>query len=179
MNMIEKLENKERVDELNPLETLKSIGLHDGSIFCDIGAGTGIFSFAAAKITQADIYAVDTSERMRDFIIARNEQHRAPIIVKKDISFVPSDSCDFAMLCTVLHEIDDIDAMLGEIRRVLKAEGILTVIEFHKYETPFGPPVVKRISEKEVEKMLEKSGFKKKDSTKLGDNFYILNMTRG
>ena len=170
--MITKLENKERLDELKPLETLKSIGLYDGAAFCDIGAGTGIFSFAAAKITRSDIYAVDTSERMRDFIIARNEQHRAPIMVKKDIGYVPTDSCDFAMLCTVLHEIDDLDAMLEEIKRV-------TVIEFHKYETPFGPPESKRISLKDTEAILEKGGFKKRDSRKLGDNFYIVNVVKG
>ena len=39
-----KFENPERVAELNPAETLKKIGLKDGQILSDIGAGKSEFS---------------------------------------------------------------------------------------------------------------------------------------
>ena len=50
--MIHKLERAERIQELNPPETLKRIGLMPGNTFCDIRAGTGIFTFAAAELTE-------------------------------------------------------------------------------------------------------------------------------
>ena len=48
---IEKLENEQRILELNAGETLMKIGFTEGLNLCDIGAGTGIFSFEAAKIS--------------------------------------------------------------------------------------------------------------------------------
>ncbi|MFA6075127.1 MAG: hypothetical protein WCV63_02675 [Negativicutes bacterium] len=45
---IKKFENPERVAELNPQLTLRAAGFERGMTLCDIGAGTGLFTFAAA-----------------------------------------------------------------------------------------------------------------------------------
>ena len=44
-----KFENPARLDELRPESTLRRAGFSEGMSLCDIGAGTGIFSVAAAK----------------------------------------------------------------------------------------------------------------------------------
>ena len=59
-----KFESPARLGELNPAVTLKNIGLEHGDVFCDIGSGTGIFTFEAAKITDNTVYAIDTSDDM-------------------------------------------------------------------------------------------------------------------
>jgi hypothetical protein len=64
--------------------------------------------------------------------------------------------------------------MMREIRRVLKGDGILAVIEFHKAATPMGPPPAHRISEREASETLMENGFAQINRFTLGDNFYCL-----
>lgn len=56
----EKLERPARVAALDPEGTLTHVGMGPHDTVCDIGAGSGLFSFAAAKKTDATVYAVDT-----------------------------------------------------------------------------------------------------------------------
>lgn len=170
--MINKLENPKRITELNPKETLIKIGLSDRSTFCDIGAGTGVFTYAAAEITAKDIYAVEISGEMREILRLKNNGQN--VIIEDSAQNVPTDSCDVVLLCTVLHELDNIPDMMGEIRRILKHDGVLAIIEFHKEATPMGPPVDHRISESETVETLMKNEFVKINRFKLGDNFYCL-----
>ena len=48
-NKLIKLENAERVEELSPETTLRTVGLRADDVFCDIGAGSGLFALTAAK----------------------------------------------------------------------------------------------------------------------------------
>jgi ubiquinone/menaquinone biosynthesis C-methylase UbiE len=170
--MINKLENPKRVAELNPKETLIKIGLSGHGMFCDIGAGTGLFTYAAAEITANNIYAIEISREMREILQLKNNGQN--VIIEDTVQNVPTDSCDVVMLCTVLHELDDIPAMMQEIKRILKHSGVLAIIEFHKGVTPMGPPVDRRISENETVETLMKNEFVKNNRFKLGDNFYCL-----
>ena len=63
-----KFENPARLDELSPESTLIRAGLSEGMSLCDIGAGTGIFSVAAARISSAAVNALDISDEMLEII---------------------------------------------------------------------------------------------------------------
>lgn len=174
--MAHKLDHPARVKELAPRETLARIGLLHNGALCDIGAGTGVFTYAAAAMTASAVYAVEISGEMREILRAKNS---APNVVIEDaVENVPEASCDVALLCTVLHELEDIPGMLGQIRRVLKPEGVLAVIEFHKAATPMGPPAARRISEAETAEVLAENGFAQIDRFRLGENFYCLVFSR-
>ncbi len=173
--MAHKLDNPARIKELAPKETLARIGLSENGALCDIGAGTGVFTYAAAMTAKA-VYAVEISAEMREILRAKNS---APNVVIEDaVENLPEASCDVALLCTVLHELEDIPGMMGQIRRVLKREGALAVIEFHKAATPMGPPVGRRISEAEAAEVLAENGFAQIDRFRLGENFYCLVFSR-
>ncbi|WP_042338415.1 class I SAM-dependent methyltransferase [Desulfosporosinus youngiae] len=170
--MLNKLENPERVTELNPKETLIKIGLSGHDVLCDIGAGTGIFTYAAAGITADTIYAIEISEAMREILHLKNNIPN--VRIEDSVQKVPTDSCDVVLLCTVLHELDNIPAMMQEIKRIMKHNGVLAIIEFHKEVTPMGPPVERRISERETVETLSINEFVKIKGHKLGGNFYCL-----
>jgi ubiquinone/menaquinone biosynthesis C-methylase UbiE len=87
-----RFENPARLAELKPSETLLKIGLDGSGVVCDIGAGSGIFSLAAAAITEGMVYAVEISEEMlqvlrdkiaesgvRNIRLIRSEDDRLPI----------------------------------------------------------------------------------------------------
>ncbi|MPM92686.1 Ubiquinone/menaquinone biosynthesis C-methyltransferase UbiE [bioreactor metagenome] len=173
--MTHKLENPARVEELSPAETLRRIGLKDGDAFCDIGAGTGIFAFAAAQQTHTDVYAVEISRQMLDILEEKKQAlGAANVVIKDGVQHVPSASCQVALLCTVLHELHDAQNVLGEIKRVLEKCGVLAVIEFHKRVTGMGPPPELRLSPEQTERLLEPYGFRKTGYFELGGNLYAL-----
>lgn len=170
--MTHRLENPSRVAELSPRSTLERIGLTTDGGFCDVGAGTGIFTFAAAEMTAGPVYAVEISGEMRE--ILRKKDHGVRIAVTNSLRELPSASCGTALLCTVLHELEDVPGTLSGIRRVLTESGTLAVIESHKRRTPMGPPPEHRISEEEAEALLLRHGFARTGGFDLGENFYCL-----
>ncbi len=170
-----KLENPARIAELSPPETLERLGLLDGISFADIGAGTGIFTTAAAQITCAQIWAIDPSAGMRTIILEKkNDLGLQQVEIVSDVSELPGESVDLALLCTVLHEIDDQEAFLTLIATRLKPEGRLAVIEFHKSASPFGPPPEIRISPEDTVRFAACSQLEERERFTLGDNFYCI-----
>ena len=175
-NKVKKFENQLRVAELNPKNSLIKAGFKENMVLCDIGAGTGIFAFPATEISGKDIYALEVSDDMLELLANRMvERNTKNLKIKKvDSTILPleDNSCDMAIMVTVLHEVENKESMLDEIKRILKQGGKLMIIEFHKRETPMGPPVDHRISEEYVEKICNSHGLKTINQFSLGDNYY-------
>lgn len=173
---IERFESKERLEELSPIETLKRAGFSEGRVLCDIGAGTGVFAFPAAKISSNSIYALEKSDDMIEILRNRIEDRNINNIKVKKVSsdILPVDDkvCDLTTLITVLHHIDDKGMLFAEIRRISKDHGKIMIIEFHKRDTGSGPPVEIRISEEELQKIAEDNNLKITEKFQLGSNFY-------
>jgi ubiquinone/menaquinone biosynthesis C-methylase UbiE len=173
---IKRLENPVRIAELDPANTLIKAGFQKTMTLCDIGAGSGIFSFPAGKLTGGDVYALEISDEMIRLLESRAEEHNISNLkikkVESEILPVDSSTCDMAVMVTVLHELEDKPGMLHEIKRILKEKGKLLVIEFHKGQTPMGPPSDHRISQEEAEEICNKNGFQTIDAFSLGDNYY-------
>lgn len=173
---IKKFENPTRIAELRPEETLKKAGFKDGMSLCDIGAGTGIFALPAALITSEEIYALDISDEMIEILETRKEErdlyNMEVIKVTSETLPLKDKSCDMAIMVTVLHEIENKNMILKEIRRILKPNGILMIIEFYKNQTIMGPPMEIRISEKELLSMLRAEHFEIEKKFVLGENLY-------
>lgn len=174
--MIKKLEKEARVLELNPVETLGKVDFKDPLVLCDLGAGTGVFAFEAAKISSGDIFALEISDEMLELLESRKVKYESKnVIVKKvENNLLPLEdgSCDLVLMVTVFHELDEKEVILEEVRRVLGEKGKMLIIEFHKRPTPMGPPLNHRIGEEEVEAICKAKEFEKLESFSLGENFY-------
>ncbi|MEI6287649.1 MAG: methyltransferase domain-containing protein [Bacillota bacterium] len=175
---IKKFENPERIAELNPRLTLHTAGFERGMTLSDIGAGTGLFSFAAAEIDAEQVYALEISEQLLELleyrVRERNVENISVLKSAPDVLPLADKCCDFALMVTVFHELDNPALILAECKRILVSGGKLVIIEFHKRTTPMGPPVVHRIAEEAVEKVCAASGFATVNRFLLGDNFYCL-----
>lgn len=173
-----KFENPVRLSELNPKETLERIGLGQQDVICDIGAGSGIFTIPAAKMTSNSVFALDINDEFLNIIEEKmkseNLSNIRTIKVSSDFFDIQSNTVDFAILVTVLHEIDNKDTFLSEIKRMIKNTGKLAIIEFHNRQTPMGPPVTHRISKEEVITMCNKYGFSPLNEFSLGENYYCV-----
>lgn len=180
LHKLERLENPRRVQELNPTETLKRLGLRRGQTVCDIGAGTGIFALAAAALTDGMVYALETDDDMIAAIREKAEKADQNNVkaVKVDDSGtrfdLPDAAVDLVLIVTVLHEIDDKALFLDEVKRIMKSDGRLALIEFHARPTPFGPPLEIRIASESAEALLLSAGLDLVERFDLGNNYYCL-----
>jgi 2-polyprenyl-3-methyl-5-hydroxy-6-metoxy-1,4-benzoquinol methylase len=74
-----KLNNPERLKSINPDLIWQTLNMDNPQVLVDIGAGTGLFAKAFAKIAnKAKIYACDTSEVMIEWM---NENLSCPNII--------------------------------------------------------------------------------------------------
>ncbi len=173
-----KLENPLRLAELDPQGTFRRIGLGMNDVICDIGAGTGIFTIPAAKITGNKVYAIEIDDGMLQHIDEKVKSEKLTNVelvkVQNNKIGIKDEEADLAIMVTVFHEIENKKDYLQEIRRILRQEGRLAIIEFHKRETPMGPPVSHRIGKSESEEIMKEAGFSIVDEFDLGDNFYCI-----
>jgi len=171
--MKEKLEAPWRMAELSPAETLRKLGLGAGSCFCDVGAGTGIFTGAAVSNGCGRIYAVDTAENMREYLAGRYEEplKKKELIITGSLEDVPDSAVDLALLCTVLHEAENQESLIRDLHRVLVPGGRAAVIEFRP-EAVKGPPAGIRISESRLDEIMDSGGYVKEENFLSGTNFY-------
>lgn len=155
---LEKLDNPKRRESMPPEETLKKFKIGDKGTLLDIGCGIGYFTIPAAKIlTKGNAIGVDIMPEFLD--IAREKAADIPNIEFKnseEYSFpVEDNSINYVFVCNVVHEIEDKVRFLAEIKRVLKKEGSICIIDWEKRDMKAGPPVNERFSKEEVKSLVE------------------------
>lgn len=176
---INKMESLARINELEPYENIIKAGINRDSTVCDFGAGTGVFTFAAAKLTSSSIYSLDKSDDMISLLKNRKSEMSIDNIevlkVESDTLPLGDKVCDFFIAAAVLHEIKDINILFSEIYRVLKAKSRILVIDFHKEVTPLvKPPIENRLSAEFIIDQFDKVGIRLIDRRRLGENYYSL-----
>lgn len=171
-----KFENPVRLFDLDPENTLRRIGLTREKAFCDIGAGSGIFATQAAKMTDGPVYAIDIDPDMLDIIREKADVEVLPNLkaqrVIDGVFPLLDQSVDLALMVTVFHEIDSKELFLNETERILKSNGHVAVIEFHKGDTPYGPPIPHRIAREDVLEQFQNAGFSVEAEFTLGETYY-------
>ena len=166
----------------NPDVVFGEIGLKSGENFMDLGCGSGDYAIYAARIVgdKGTVYAIDKWETIVTNLIGIADSLGLENIIGaiSDITnpLPVNDSCiDVCFVSTVLHTLNMNKSMplLKEIRRVLKPDGRLSIIECKKQGQSFGPPQNVRLSPEEIEELVMLYGFKKIGCTDLGYNYLI------
>lgn len=160
-----------------------ALALKQGDRFLDLGCGPGDYAVAAARIVgpSGEVAAMDKWEYiidgLRETASSMGLQNICAIVADIAENLPVEDrSVDLCLVATVLH-IFGLPAaektLFREIRRVLKPSGRLAVVECKKEEQPFGPPLHRRISPRELENSLIPLGFDRIDSRDLGYTYLM------
>jgi ubiquinone/menaquinone biosynthesis C-methylase UbiE len=138
------LDREEREREEAPSRALAIMNIAPGAAVADIGAGSGYFTERIARIVgpSGKVYATDIQQGMLDLIRARitraGLKNVTLVLGEPDNPRLPEASLDLALMVDVYHELWDPQTVLAHIRRALKPEGRLVLIEY-KGEDPSIP----------------------------------------
>jgi arsenite methyltransferase len=137
MNLRAKMYNRRASSPKSRAEELiKSLELRSGQAIADIGSGGGYFSFRFAQIVgkTGKVYAVDTNLGALNYTkrqsIAKGFSNFAVLAASEVFSVIPPCSLDMIFLRNVYHHLDEPAKYFAEMRKLLKAEGNVVVIDY-------------------------------------------------
>lgn len=162
----------------DPDKILKQLALHEDSLVADLGAGTGFYSIAAAKIVRrGKVYAVEVLKDYLPTIRAKAaEQHLNNIetiwgdIEKKEGSKIRTGLVDAVILSNVLSQVDDRENLLRESTRILKSGGKILLIDWS--ELAPGSQAGRAVSKDKAGALLSKYGCKWYQEVDAGAHHY-------
>ena len=160
------LDDPKRDEYQKPHEVLTALNIKPGEVIADIGSGTGYFTFRLAHHVgdKGKVYAVDVSPDMIRHINRRSRDTKSTnivtILADKDDPLLPEQSVNRIFICDVWHHVENQTKYLAAMKKMLKPGGEIVMIDFHKKELPFGPPLQMKIAREDLIKQLEANGFR-------------------
>ena len=115
---------------------LKEAGIGPGVQVLDFGCGPGGYIIPLNKLigSYGKIYALDVNPQAIEAvknIASKKNLNNVETILSDGKTGLPDTSMDFVLLYDVLHHLSRPEDTLGEIYRVLKPEGILSMSDHH------------------------------------------------
>jgi len=120
-------------------DIVKEVGIKEGFRVLDYGCGPGSYVIPVAELVgkSGKIYALDINPlaiKMVKKIAVKNQLPNVETILSDRKTGLPDDSIDVVLLYDTFHDLTDQKAVLEELHRVLKPNGILSFSDHHMEE---------------------------------------------
>jgi len=118
---------------------LQEVGLEPGFHVLDYGCGTGSYIAPTVELVgeTGKVYALDIHPmaiRRVQKLVSKRRLGNVETISSDCNTGLPDGSVDVALLYDIFHELGEPDAVLEELYRVLKPDGILSFSDHHLKE---------------------------------------------
>jgi ubiquinone/menaquinone biosynthesis C-methylase UbiE len=133
---VARFERPERLAKLKPDAVIKELGLRDGMVVADIGAGSGLFArpFARAVAPRGKVYAVDISADIMGYLRDRAKEEKLAnlevIVSREDDPLLPPRSVDLAFFADTTHHIANRVPFYKKMTEGLKPDARVAVIDY-------------------------------------------------
>ena len=113
-----------------------AMGLSDGDVVADIGAGTGLYTlmFAEAVGPSGRVYAEDIEPLFLDLINQRTEDsgldNVTAVLGRENDVTLPENAVDVVFIADTYHYFGDREAVMKSVYRALKPGGSLVVVDY-------------------------------------------------
>lgn len=160
------LNRPQREAEEQPNRVVGALKIPEGGTVVDLGAGTGYFTWRLARQVgpTGRVIAVDIQQGMLDRlernIRERGFQNVRIVLSEPGDPKIPPGSADLVLLVDVYHELAQPEAIMERVRRGLKPNGRVVVIEYRKEDPTIPLPPVRKMTVAEVRSELEPLGFR-------------------
>jgi putative heme-binding domain-containing protein len=159
------LTRPERVADERPDTLVQSLEIREGSIVADLGSGSGFFTWRLADKVgpRGKVLAVDVQGSMLDLTMQEVRKHglknvQAVLGTEGDPKLQES-SVDLVFIANSYHEFAEPEAILAAVRRSLKPDGRLVVIEYAKENTFVPVATAHKMTIEEMRSEIEPAGF--------------------
>lgn len=161
-DLVQHFERPEREDYQQPQKVLDYLGDIKGKTIVDIGAGSGYFTVKLAG-AGANVIAADVDEEFQDHLRKRLDSLDLDNVEMRKIPYdspgLQDGEVDIAFLVNTYHHIENRVDYFKKVRKGIKDDGYLLVVDFYKAELPVGPPVDHKISLDIVVTELKEAGY--------------------
>lgn len=145
-----------------PDQVLDALKLDAKALVADLGAGTGYFSVRLAKrVPEGKVFAIDLEPDMLRYLSERaRREHLStiiPVVANPESPNIP-EPVDVILVVDTYHHIDDRLAYFARLKKLLRPQGRLAIVDF-KPDAPEGPPPAHRISAEKVTEELKAAGY--------------------
>jgi cyclopropane fatty-acyl-phospholipid synthase-like methyltransferase len=128
----------------------------------DIGAGSGYFSVKMAQ-KGAHVIAADVSDEFQQYLKERITKEKLSSIELRKIPFdspsLNDKEVDMVLIVNTYHHIENRSAYFTKVKKGIKDNGELIIIDFFKTDIPVGPPTAHKIAMDDVIAELKLAGF--------------------
>lgn len=146
---------------------LANLPIRPGMTVCDMGCGNGFYTVPMARMAGANgqVLAVDVQPEMLVMLRERCETEGlgniTPILGSMFDPRLPAASVDLILLVDVYHEFSHPQHMLAAMRRSLKPDGTIVLVEYRGEdpEVPIKP--LHKMTKEQVEREMTANGFRK------------------
>ena len=163
------LERSDREKEENVSNLIQNMSIKSNDTIADIGAGSGYHVFRMSPLTKKGlVYAVDIQSEMLMEIEKTKEFNKITnvetIIGSEKSIHLPKNSVDKILMVDVYHEFNFPVEMITSIKKALKPNGHLFLIEYRGEDLKVPIKKIHKMTEKQAVKELEAAGFKLKEN---------------
>jgi ubiquinone/menaquinone biosynthesis C-methylase UbiE len=177
---IKNLEDPDRDARQKPDEVVRALGLREGQTACDVGAGPGYFTLRLARAVgpKGLVYGVDVEPKildaLRERVAASGVRNVVPVLGLADDPLLPPAACDVVLVVNTYHHFPDGPAYLRRIVAALRTGGRIVNIDYHKRETPHGPPLSHRVAREDFVRDAGQAGLAVAEEPRFLDHQYFL-----
>lgn len=177
------LEGPDRAAWQRPDQVMDVLGIAEGSVVADLGAGGGWFTIRLAGRVRPNgkVYAEDVQHEMVEAIRRRVERAQlknvVPILGTESDPRLPVP-VDAVLIVDSFHEMRQPVALLRNVARALKPSGRLGIVEFTKKGLGPGPPMEERVDPERVIRDAEAAGLRLLSNETFLRYHYMLVFTR-
>jgi ubiquinone/menaquinone biosynthesis C-methylase UbiE len=149
-----------------PDQIMDALGVAEGSVVADIGAGGGWFTIRLARRVGANglVYAEDIQPQMLEATMRRvareSLRNVRPVLGTAEDPRLPAAALDAVLIVDTYHELDNPDAMLRNLAAALKPQGRLGVVDFKRDGLGPGPALEDRVDLEQVVRDAEAAGLR-------------------
>jgi ubiquinone/menaquinone biosynthesis C-methylase UbiE len=160
------LQRATREEEERASVMREQLGIKPGLTVCDLGSGDGYHTlWMAEKVgPMGKVYAVDVQQEMLDLLEprlkAKGHENVKLVLGKYWDPLLPDASQDLILLVDVYHEFSHPEHMLKAMRKALKPEGTMVLVEFRTEDPKVPIKPEHKMSKEQMAKEIPPMGFK-------------------
>jgi ubiquinone/menaquinone biosynthesis C-methylase UbiE len=157
----------ERTENEKPEELLDLLGIKEGDVVADIGAGGGFFSLLAAERVgpTGRVLAVDVQPEMiagLEMMMDRfGHENIEPILGDVDDPMLPVDSVDHVLIVIAYHEFSHPVEMMRHIREAMRHDGQMLIVEYKAETLDSRVAPLHKMSEADIMREIPALGFRR------------------